>query len=110
MTLETWLKIYTNVYSFVSERPPKPYKIRHASTAWKELIRKSLCLPVQEYHRNREKKLRVYMVLGDVFTKLLYGSIFNHVSRVFPVQPQSTKRVQKTNLNMIFYMVVSVYR
>ena len=54
MTPETWLKIHTNVYNFVTASP-KPYKlfffylsykIRHASTTWKELIRKSLCLPI----------------------------------------------------------------
>ena len=48
----------------------------HLATTWKELTPKSLCLPIsgpqvfQEYHRNREKKVRVYTVLGDVVTKL----------------------------------------
>ena len=40
-------------------------------------------LRLQEYHRNREKNLRVYMVFGDVVTKLqTFVWIFNHVSRV----------------------------
>ena len=37
----------------------------------------------QEYQRNREKKLKVYMVLGDAVTKLqTFVWIFNYVSRV----------------------------
>ena len=43
MTLETWLKIHTNASNFVTVSP-KTFKIRHASTSWKELIQKSLCL------------------------------------------------------------------
>ena len=50
MTLETWLKIHTNVCNFVTAFRLKYFsvfllncEIRHASTTWKELIRKSLC-------------------------------------------------------------------
>ena len=91
MTPETWLKIHTNVYNFVTASP-KPYKlfffylnykIRHASTTWKELIRKSLCLPIFRNITEIVKKLRVYMVLGDDVTKLQrFVWLFNHVSRV----------------------------
>ena len=45
-------------------------KIRHASSTWKELIRKSLCLPIFRNITEVVKKLRVYMVLGDAVTKL----------------------------------------
>ena len=52
-----------------------------ASTTWQELIRKSLFAHFQEYHRNHEEKLRVY--LGDAVTKLqTFVWIFNDVSRV----------------------------
>ena len=37
----------------------------------------------QECHRNREKKLGVYMVWGDAVTKLqTFVWIFNHASRI----------------------------
>ena len=56
-------------------------KIRHASTNWKELIRKSLCLPIFRNITEIAKKLRVY--LGDPVTKLqTFVWIFNHVLRV----------------------------
>ena len=56
-------------------------KIRHASTTWKELIRKSLCLPIFRNITEITKKRRVY--LGDAVTKLqTFVWIFNHVSRV----------------------------
>ena len=45
-------------------------KIRHASSTWKELIRKSLCLPIFRNITEVVKKLSVYMVLGDAVTKL----------------------------------------
>ena len=55
------------------------------------------------------------MVLGDAVTKLLrFVWIFNHVSRVITWSlfnlrtPNLLKK--KNNLNMTFYMVVSVYR
>ena len=87
-------------------------KIRHASTTWKELIRKSLCLPIFRNITEITKKRRVY--LGDAVTKLqTFVWIFKHVSRVTTwslFNLKSTKLVQITNLNMTFYMVVSVYR
>ena len=56
-------------------------KIRHASTTWKELIGKSLCLPIFRNITEITKKRRVY--LGDAVTKLqTFVWIFNHVSRV----------------------------
>ena len=58
-------------------------KIRHESSTWKELIRKSLCLPLFRNITEIVKKLRVYMVWGDAVTKLqTFVWIFNHVSRV----------------------------
>ena len=45
-------------------------KIRHASSTWKELIRKSLCLPIFRNITEVVKKLRVYMVLGEAVTQL----------------------------------------
>ena len=59
------------------QRPPKPYKlfkifhffllnckIRHASTTWKELIRKSLCLPVFRNISEIVKKIKSLYGLG----------------------------------------------
>ena len=52
------------------------------------------------------------MVLGDTVRKLqTFVRIFNHVSRdrsLFNLR--ALKLGQTTNLNMTFYMVVSVYR
>ena len=56
-------------------------KIRHATTTWKELIRKALCLPIFRNITEITKKRRVY--LGDAVIKLqTFVWIFNHVSRV----------------------------
>ena len=88
MTLETGLKIHINVYNFVTASPNFSVfllncKIRHASSTWKELIRKSLCLPIFSNITEIVKKLRVYVVLEDAVTKLQrFVWIFNHVSRV----------------------------
>ena len=60
-----------------------------------------------------KKILRVYMVLGDAFSKLEtfmdfepYFKVHNLVS----VRPTSIILGQTTNLNMIFHVVMSVYR
>ena len=97
MTLETWLKIHTNVYSFVTERHTKPYKlfkififllnckIRHASTTWKEVIRKPLCLPLLRNITEIVKKVKSLYGFGGRFHKITeqrFVWIFNHVSRV----------------------------
>ena len=87
MTLVTWLKIRTNICNFVTASAQNLInsltyfsvfllncKIHHASSTWKELIRKSLYICLFSEHRNCEKKkLIVYMVLGDAVTK--YGSL-----------------------------------
>ena len=77
MTLETWLKIHTNVYNFVTASPQKNFsvfllncKIPHASTTWKELIRKSLCLPVFRNITEIVKKIKSLYGLGVAVTKL----------------------------------------
>ena len=60
------------------------------------------------------KKLRVYMVLGDAVSKLeTFVWILNHISRSITLSLftlKSIKLSQMTNLNMIFHVVVSVYR
>ena len=59
-------------------------KIRHASTTWKELIRKSLCLPIFRNITEIVKKLIVNMVFGDAVTKIqTFVWIFKHCVRVF---------------------------
>ena len=53
------------------------------------------------------------MVLGDAVLKLeTFVRIFNHISRsnLVSVHPKNIKLGQMTNLNMIFYVVVSDYR
>ena len=56
------------------------------------------------------KILRVHMVWGDAISKLeTFVWIWNHVSRSI-TQLNNTKLGQMTNLNMIFYMVVSIYK
>ena len=69
MTLETCLKIH-NVYNFVTASQNhinslqffnfSNCKIRHASTSWKELIRKSLCLPFFRNITEIVKKIKSY--------------------------------------------------
>ena len=112
----------------LTKRPPKPYKFyfffiislvttvksRHVPTIWKKLRWKSLCLPSLESITEIIKILTVYMVLGDAVLKLENQNwILNHVSRsitwsLFTLK--STILGQMTNLNMIFHVVVSVYR
>ena len=66
------------------------------------------------YHVNHKKSLRVYMVLGDAVSKIrdvcmdfeAYFKVHNLVS----VHPKSIILGQITNLNMLFHVVVSVYR
>ena len=54
------------------------------------------------------------MILGDTVLKLeTFVWILNHISRsitVVSVHPKSIILGQMTNLNMIFHVVVSVYR
>ena len=46
--------------------------IRHASTAWKELIRKSLCLPIFRNITENVKKIKSLHGFGGQFHKGLY--------------------------------------
>ena len=126
MDLEIWLKIHTNVSNInilrQRWRPPKPYKLLKFSICkiplctyyLKEAEMKiSIFAHFKEYHGNH-KKLRVYMVLGDAVSKIrdicvkfqTYFKVHNLVS----VHPKSIILGQMTNLNMIFHVVVSVYR
>ena len=61
MTLETWLKIHTNVSNFVTVSP-KTFKIHHASTSYKELIQKSLCLLIFRNITEIVKKIYIYKI------------------------------------------------
>ena len=67
----------------------------------------------KEYHGNHKKILRVYMVLGDTVkirdVCLDFEAYFKVHSSV-SVHPKSIILGQMTNLNMIFHVVVSVYR
>ena len=46
--------------------------IRHASTAWKELIQKSLCLPIFRNITENVKKIKSLHGFGGQFHKGLY--------------------------------------
>ena len=61
-----------------------------------------------------DKVLRVYMVLGDAVSKFKTFSMnfepYFKVHNLVSVHPKSTIISQMTNLNMIVYLMVSVYR
>ena len=66
----------------------------------------------KEYHRIH-KRLRIYMILGDTLKIRAVCMDFEpyfKVHSLVSVQPKSIILGQMTNLNMIFHVVVSVYR
>ena len=82
MTLETWLKIYTNVCNYVTASPKTinslkyfsvfllNCKIGHASTTRKELIRKSLCLSIFRNITEVMKKIKSLYGFGGCCHKI----------------------------------------
>ena len=56
------------------------------------------------------KKLRVYMALGDAVSKLETFEPYFKVHNLVSVLPKNIILGQMTNLNVIFHVVVSVYR
>ena len=105
------------------QRPPKPYKLlkifnsfvttvksRHALAIWKKLRWKSLCLPITEIMKNFKSLYGFegrFLKLRDVCMDFEpYFKVHNLVS----VQPKSIILGQMMNLNMIFHVVMSVYR
>ena len=97
----------------LKRRPPKPYnllkffislvtivKSRHAPTIWKKLRWKSLCLPV----------LKSIMAIIKKFKSLYDFKPHFKVYNLVSVDPKSIILGQMTNLNMIFHVLVSVYR
>ena len=109
------------------QRPPKPYKVlkffigfvttvksRHAPTIWKKLRWKSLCFPILKSITEIMKNFKSLYGFGERCLKITgvcmdfepYFKVYNLVS----VHPKSIILGQVINLNMIFHVVVSVYR
>ena len=107
--------------------PPKPYKLlkffisfvttvksRHAPTIWKKLRWKSLCLPILKSITEIMKTFKSLYGFEGSCLKLRdvcmdferYFKVHNLVS----VHPKSVILGQMINLDMIFHVVVSVYR
>ena len=98
------------------QRPPKPCKLvifisfvttvkaRHAPTIWKKLRWKSLCLPSLNSLKSIAEMIKL---IRDVFTD--FEPNFK-VHSLVSVDPKSIILTQMTNLDMIFHVVVSVYR
>ena len=87
---------------------------RHAPTIWKKLRWKSLCLPILKRITEIMKNFKSLYGFGGRRLKISdvcmdfepYFKVHNLVS----VRPESIIPGQMTNLNMIFHVVVSVYR
>ena len=109
------------------QRPPKPYKLleffvsfvttvksRHALTIWKKLRWKSLCLPILMSITEIMKNFKSLCGFGGRCLKIRdvcmdfepYFKVHNLVS----VYPKSIILGQMINLNIIFHVVVSVFR
>ena len=105
----------------LGQRPPKPCKLlifisfvttvkaRHAPTIWKKLRWKSLFLPSLKSIAEMIKNLMILgtLLIRDVFTD--FEPNFK-VHSLVSVDPKSIILTQMTNLDMIFHVVVSVYR
>ena len=72
----------------------------------------AMCAHFKEYHGNHKKMLGVYMVWGDSKIRDVYMNFeaYFKVHSLVSVHPKSIILGQMTNLNMIFHVVVSVYR
>ena len=109
------------------QRPPKPYKLleffisfvttvksRHGPTIWKKLRWKSLCLTILKSSTEIMKNFKSLYGFGGCCLKIRdvcmdfepYFKVHNLVS----VHPKSIILGQMINLDMIFHVVVSVYR
>ena len=109
------------------KRPPKPYKLLkffisfvttvkscHAPSIWKKMRWKSLCLLILKSITEIIKYFKSLYDFGGRCLKIKdvcmdfepYFKVHNLVS----VHPKSVILGQMTNLNMVFHMVVSVYR
>ena len=117
----------TQTSLILRQRPPKPYKLlkffisfvttvisRHALTIWKKLRWKSLCLPILKSITEIMKNFKSLYGFGGSCLKIRdvcmdfepYFKVHNLVS----VHPKSNILCQMINLDMIFYVVVSVYQ
>ena len=122
--LETWLK--SMQMSVILREHPKNHilnsycvisfvatvKSCHSVTKRKKLRWKLHMLAhFLRVSQKSEKKLKVYMVLGDAVSTLhRYWTMFQGLYNFISVYPKSIKLGQMTTLNMIFYVVVSIYR
>ena len=123
MDLEIWFKIHTNVSNF----PPTQYKVlkffnsfvttvkwRHAPTIWKKLRWKSLCLPVLTSITEIIKILNSLYGFGgrrlQIIDVCLDFEPYFQVHNLVSVHPKSIIPGQMINLDMIFYVVVSLNR
>ena len=109
------------------QRPPKPYKLlkffisfvttvksRHAPTIWKKLRWKSLCFPILKSITEIMKNFKSLYGFGGRCLNIRdicmdfepYFKVHNLVS----FHPKSIIFGQMINLDMIFHVVVSVYR
>ena len=109
------------------KRPPKPYKLLkffisfvitvkscHAPSIWKKMRWKSICLLILKSITEIIKYFKSLYDFGGRCLKIedvcmdfeLYFKVHNLAS----VHPKSVILGQMTNLNMVFDMVVSVYR
>ena len=97
MDLETWLKIHTNISNFETASPK--------TTIWKKLRWKSLCLPIlKSSYGFGGCCLEIRDVCMD------FEPYFKVHSLIVSVHPKSIILGQMINLDMIFHVVVSVYR
>ena len=107
------------------QRPPKPYKLlklfisfvttaksRHATSIWKKLRWKKLCLPILKTITEIITNFKSLYGFGGRCLKI--GDVCMDFEPYFKdhnlvnVHPKSIELGQMTNLNMIFYVMVSV--
>ena len=109
------------------QRPPKPYKLlkffisfvttvksRHATSIWKKLRWKSLCLPILKTITEIIKIFKSLYGFGGRCLKIrdvcMDFEPYFKVDNLVYVNPKNIKLGKLTNLNMIFYVMVSDYR
>ena len=137
MTLLGWTetKLWTLKYGSKSiqtslilrKRPPKPYKLLkffisfvttvkscHAPSIWKKMRWKSLCLLILKSITEIIKYFKSLYDFGGRRLKIkdvcMDFEPYIKVHNLISVHPKSVILGQMTNLNMVFHMVVSVYR
>ena len=102
------------------KRPPKPYKFLkffisfvttvkscHAPSIWKKMRWKSLCLLIL---KSITEIIKYSKSLYDFEGRCLNFEPYFKVHNLVSVHPKSVILGQMTNLNMVFHIVVSVYR